>query len=157
MSGIARRIEGAFERVARTGMAGMPFLNPQLRVEAVGFHVWEGHWLGVLVTPWSINILLLPRYAGWPSLAAGAERFVELPAGRYRFVAARDADLGEYHACSLFSPALEFADHATARATAIAALEALLDAGTAQGAKPAHAVSRRDFLRGRLSEAPGER
>jgi [NiFe] hydrogenase assembly HybE family chaperone len=157
VSEIARRIEAAFERVARTGMAGMPFLNPALRVEAVGFRVWEGHWLGVLVTPWSINILLLPRSGEWPHLAAGAERFVELPAGRYRFVSGRDADLGEYHSCSLFSPALEFADHAAARATAAAALDVLLDTGTAQQPKVAHAFSRRDFLRGRLSEASDER
>jgi [NiFe] hydrogenase assembly HybE family chaperone len=149
VSAITRRIEAAFDHVARTGMAGMPFLNSALRVEAVGFHVWEGQWLGVLVTPWSINILLLPCSAQWPRLATGAERFVDLPAGRYRFVAGFDAALGEYHACSLFSPALEFADHAAAQATALAALEALLDAGNAQGQVHVRAFSRRDFLRGR--------
>jgi [NiFe] hydrogenase assembly HybE family chaperone len=150
MSAIAGRIEAAFGRVARTGMAGMPFVNPALRVEAVGFREWQGQWLGVLVTPWSVNILLLPHSAPWPRLPTGAERLVDLPAGRYRFIAGLDAELGEYHACSLFSPALEFADHAAAQATALAALEALLDAGDAAAAP--RSFTRRDFLRGRPAE-----
>jgi [NiFe] hydrogenase assembly HybE family chaperone len=157
VSAIAPRIEAAFERVARTGMAGMPFVNPALRVEAVGFHEWQGQWLGVLVTPWSVNILLLPHSAPWPRLATGAERFVDLPAGRYRFIAGFDADLGEYHACSLFSPALEFVDHAAARATALAALEALLDTGNSQGQVHVRTVTRRDFLRGRPAGLANER
>src|SRR5512147_1201086 len=107
----AHRLEIAFENIARTRMAGLAFLNPRLRVEAVGFREWEGQWVGVLVTPWSINVMLLPGSGAWPQLAPGAERFVEFPAGCFRFIAARDPALGDYHACSLFSPALEFADH----------------------------------------------
>lgn len=148
MSDIGRRLEVAFESVAPR-MAGLPFVNPALKVEAVGFGAWEGQWLGVLVTPWSMNIVLLPGAGTWPTFAQGAERFVDLPAGRFRFIAAHDAELGEYHACSLFSPALEFPDHDTARATAAAALQALLDPATAKDeAAPPASVSRRDFLRG---------
>ena len=150
MTEVARRVEIVFSRIARTGMAGMPLANPALRVEAVGFRAWQGQWLGALVTPWCINVLLLPRSADWPRLATGAERFVDLPAGRFRFVAGFDSRLGEYHACSLFSPVLQFADHAAASATAAAALEALLDPAT--GSEPPKSLSRRDFLRG---SAPG--
>lgn len=154
MSEVARRLEAAFGQIARTRMAGLPFLNPRLHVEAVGFREWEGQWMGVLVTPWSINLVLLPGSGAWPRLPAGAERFVDLPAGRFRFHAAFDATLGEYHACSLFSPALEFADHEAARATAEAALRAIHDpAGARQGAPNAGGLSRRAFLRGRPSEA----
>jgi [NiFe] hydrogenase assembly HybE family chaperone len=148
MNEVSRRIEIAFENVARTGMAGMPFLNAALRVEAVGFHEWQGQWLGVLVTPWSINVLLLPGSGAWPKLPAGGERFVDLPAGRFRFTAASDAGLGEYHACSLFSPALEFQDHDAARATATAALSALQATEPAGDHRPPRVLSRRDFLRG---------
>jgi [NiFe] hydrogenase assembly HybE family chaperone len=152
---VARRLEIAFERIARTRMADMPFVNPALQVEAVGFRAWQGQWLGVLVTPWSINVLLLPRSADWPRLATGAERFVELPAGRFRFVAGFDPALGEYHACSLFSPALEFSDHAAARTAAEAALAAILDPATAlAGQSRSRKFSRRDFLRVRPSEEP---
>jgi len=129
-------------------MVGMPFVNDALRVEAVGFHQWQGQWLGILVTPWSINVLLLPGSGAWPKLPAGGERFVDLPAGRFRFVAASDAALGEYHACSLFSPALEFEDHDAARATASAALRALQEPEATRGQGPARGLSRREFLRG---------
>ena len=144
-----RRLQAAFEAVARTAMAGLPFVNPRLRVEAVGFREWHEQWLGVLVTPWSINVVLLPGSGAWPRVPFGAERFVDFPAGRFRFIAGSVEGLGEYHACSLFSPALEFADHQTARATAEASLLALHDPLMAAQASPrAQGLSRRDFLRG---------
>jgi [NiFe] hydrogenase assembly HybE family chaperone len=160
----APRLEAAYTRIWRTRMAGLPFLNDNLRVEAVGFRAWEGQWLGALVTPWSMNLVLLPGEGEWTPLPQGGERFVALPAGRFRFVAGHDEELGEHHACSLFSPAQEFADHETARAVAAAALEALFDAGNvvapdvdgSRGSalhlvgEPA-AVSKRDFIRGRFS------
>jgi [NiFe] hydrogenase assembly HybE family chaperone len=157
----APRLEAAFTRIWKTRMEGLAFLNAALRVEAVGFRPWQGEWLGALVTPWSVNLVLMPGEGHWPALAAGGERIVALPAGRYRFIAGADAELGEYHACSLFSPALEFADHETARATAQAALAALFDPAHAPGAdsfQPSQPdtpapVSKRDFLRGRFSGA----
>jgi len=154
MAEVARRLEIAFGNVARTRMAGLPIVNPRLRVEAVGFDEWEGQWLGVLVTPWSINILLLPGRGPWPRLPTGTERFVDLPAGRFRFIAAFDAAIGEYHACSLFSPALEFADHEAARTAAQAALLALHEPQDAARAPRTSGFSRRDFLRGRRTGAP---
>ena len=159
----ATRLEATFTRIWKTRMADLPFLNPALRVESVGFRQWEGQWLGALVTPWSVNLVLLPGEGAWEALPMGGERYAVMPAGRFRFIAAVDEELGEYHACSLFSPALEFADHEAARATAEAALSALFDAANAPGAdayqpsgesetltKPA-AVSKRDFIRGRFA------
>jgi [NiFe] hydrogenase assembly HybE family chaperone len=150
------RLESAFTRIWKTRMQGLPFLNPALRVEAVGFRSWQGEWLGALVTPWFVNLVLMPGEGEWTALAEGDERFVTLPAGRFRFICGRDEELGEYHACSLFSPAQAFEDHATARAGAAASLEALFDAGNdekerAAGAAPPSAVSKRDFLRGCFS------
>jgi [NiFe] hydrogenase assembly HybE family chaperone len=156
------RLEAAFSRVWKTRMAGLPFLNPALRVEGVGFRPWEGQWLGALVTPWSVNLVLMPGEGAWETLPVGAERFAVMPAGRFRFVAGADAELGEYHACSLFSPALGFADHESACATAKAALEALFDPANAPGqdgfqpsaaSLPPAEVTKRDFLRGRFSGA----
>jgi [NiFe] hydrogenase assembly HybE family chaperone len=175
-SGILRgdpcvRITDTYERIWRTRMEGLPFLNPRLRVEAVGFRAWEGQWLGALVTPWSLNLLLLPGEGEWTSLPAGSERFVDFPAGCFRFIAGHEATLGESHSCSLFSPVLEFTDHDVARLTAEAALVGLFDAALAPtddhvlrerepgaeaiaGEADAAAVSKRDFLSGRFSGAP---
>lgn len=150
------RVAKAYERIWRTRMQDLAFLNPNLRVEAVGFRPWEGQWLGALVTPWFLNLLLLPGGGEWTSLAAGSERFVTFPAGCFRFIAGHETGLGESHSCSLFSPVLEFADHEAARLTAEAALAALFVAeALAEEPKP---VSKRDFLRGRISgESHGDR
>lgn len=164
------RVAQAYERIWRTRMEGLPFLNAALRVEAVGFREWDGQWLGALVTPWSLNLVLLPGRGRWTTLAAGAERFVAFPAGRFRFIAGHEASLGESHSCSLFSPVLEFADHEAAHLTAQAALAGLFDAahapaadhllrehkpGSETAAEPAaHVVSKRDFISGRFSGAP---
>ncbi|MDH5264974.1 MAG: [NiFe]-hydrogenase assembly chaperone HybE [Betaproteobacteria bacterium] len=155
----APRLEAAFTRIWKTRMEGLPFLNANLRVEAVGFRSWEGQWLGALVTPWFVNLVLVPGEGEWNPLAQGGERVVVLPAGGFRFVSGHDEEIGEYHACSLFSPAQEFADHDTARAVAAASLAALFDPandekGRAAGAPPPSPVSKRDFLRGRFSGAP---
>ena len=102
------------------------------------------------------SLKLLPGAGEWASLPDGGERIVCLPAGGFRFVCGRDGEIGEYHACSLFSPAQEFADHETARAVAAAALEALFDAGNDEKARaieapPPEPVSKRDFIRGRFA------
>ncbi len=153
------RLEAAFTRIWKVRMEGLPFLNPALQVEAVGFRPWQGEWLGALVTPWFVNLVLMPGEGPWTTLPEGDERIVTLPAGRFRFICGLDPELGEYHACSLFSPAQQFADHGTARSVAAAALEALFDAGNdekarAVAAPPPAAVSKRDFLRGRFA-GPG--
>ena len=161
-------LEQAFSAVAQR-MKGLGFVNPALRVQAVGFEPWEGHWLGVMVTPWSINLMLLPRDpAAWHPVRAGEKRRYDFPAGRFDFIDAVDAMVGEYRMCSLFSPALEFEDHAAAALVAKLAREALFDPAHAAPADvPARdestpgpqvqieeqvnaSMSKRDFLRGRF-------
>lgn len=166
------QLEAAF-RATATRMQGLGFVNAALRIEAVDFGPWEGHWLGVMVTPWAMNLMLLPRdHAAWQPLRPGDKRHYEFPAGDYEFIGARDPVFGEYHMCSLFSPVLQFTDHDTARIAAKVARRALLDARTAdydeaaveaavetEAAAPprkAAPLSRRDLLRGGASRG-GER
>lgn len=125
------RLEAAF-RATAARMAGLGFVNAALHVEAVDFAPWEGHWLGVMVTPWAMNLMLLPRdAAAWQPLRPGDKRHYDFPSGAYEFIGARDPALGEYQMCSLFSPVQQFADHDTARIAAKVARRALLDARTA--------------------------
>lgn len=124
---------GAAFRAAAVRMIGLDVVNPALAVEAVDFAPWEGHWLGVMLTPWFMNLMLLPGDPGaWQPLATGAKRRYGFPAGEYEFVGANDAELGAYQVCSLFSPVLEFADHETARLVATLARAALFDAANAE-------------------------
>lgn len=125
---IAQRLVTAFEHIQRTRMVGVPVLNDRLRVQAIDFQSWQGHWLGVLLTPWFMNLMLLPGEADdWHALIPGSKRTQVFPSGRYEFIAGEEDGVGPYQACSLFSPVFEFDDQAVAVATAEAALEALMD------------------------------
>ena len=165
----SQRLNAAFRAVAPR-MQGLPFVNPALGVEAVGFTPWRGCWLGVLVTPWFMNLVLLPRErAHWQTLSVGAKRKLRFPAGVYEFIGADVPDIGEHQTCSLFSPMQAFDDHAAACQVARLALDALFDPANAEvtetapaempspdhsalpGGNPGTAiVSKRDFLRGRF-------
>ncbi len=154
-------------RAAEERMAGFAFVNPALRVEAVGFAPWQGAWLGVIVTPWCMNLVLAPRDSSlWARLAPGAKRTYHFPAGDYEFVGAVDDTIGDYQVCSLLSPLLEYDDHETARFVATLARAALLDPLNADPSalppagrrRPLHELeaslaapmSKRAFLRGRF-------
>jgi [NiFe] hydrogenase assembly HybE family chaperone len=149
-------------------MQDVPMVNPALSIEAVGFRPWSDHWLGILITPWFMNLVLMPRVAArWQPIAERESRHYVFPAGVFEFIGGRDPALGDYQACSLFSPMFEFADHPGAHDTALAALEALFDvanreAGEVLARRPvsadtppgalaapvARAVSKRSFLFG---------
>ena len=148
-------------RAAGERMRDTPFYNPALAVEAVGFHAWEDVWLGILITPWFMNIVLLPPDPqAWATLVPGAaKRPRALPAGRFDFEVAEIAGFGRLQSCSLFSPMDEFSDPAAARAVAEESLKVLLtpEEPPAPEAKPEPApapapepavLDRRALLRG---------
>jgi [NiFe] hydrogenase assembly HybE family chaperone len=125
-------LDAAFRAIAGR-MYGLAFVNPAVEVEAVGFAPWEATWLGVMVTPWFMNLMLLPRDPIlWRPLSSGAKRTYAFPAGSFEFISAREAAVGEYLSCSLFSPLLEFDDHASARLVASLARAALFDPANAE-------------------------
>lgn len=170
------RLAAAYRDVQAQRMQGLAFLNPALEVEAVAFAPWEGHWLGVIVTPWFINLALAPCDPGaWQPIARGDKRRYRFPAGDYDFIGATDEVVGELQICSLFSPVLEFDDQATARLVATLAREALFDSDNEKVADPTAApvlsppgpvtqlarnldkpLSRRQMLRGRFLELPDD-
>lgn len=162
----ATRLEARFRAIARDAMRDLPTVNPALDVAALGFQPWQAHWLGVLVTPWFMNLWLMPRdVSRWHPIGEREVREYVFPAGVFEFIGGRDAELGDYQACSLFSPMFEFADAAAAHATARAALDALFDASSRAVDAAPHApdaarttrtaghgptsMSKRDFLFGR--------
>lgn len=163
---LLERVAGVFSRIAATRMADLPLNNPALRVEIVGFRPWQGDWLGVLVTPWAISLMLLPGGAGaFRVLGVDQRQRWCFPSGEYDFLGGGEEALGPYQLCSLFSPAFEFALHEDACHAAHAALSALLDpapdAGRGQRREHARLVgaslieqastepgNRREFLRG---------
>jgi [NiFe] hydrogenase assembly HybE family chaperone len=120
-------LEKYYRQVMETRMQGLPVLNPRLEVQAVGFREWQGHCLGVMITPWFMNLMLLPGEGeGWERLWPGGKQIHPMPSGPYEFVAGEDEGIGQHQICSLFSPMFEFADQATAVMTAESVLEAVM-------------------------------
>jgi [NiFe] hydrogenase assembly HybE family chaperone len=125
----AEAVEEAFFRIQQEQMADVPILNPALSVEAINFQRWQGHWLGIVVTPWCMSMLLVPGSGeNWVSTGENKRRFVKFPAGDFAFLGSEEAELGEYQSCPLFSPMGKFSSQPEATMTARASLIALLTA-----------------------------
>ncbi|MEW8506397.1 MAG: [NiFe]-hydrogenase assembly chaperone HybE [Candidatus Thiodiazotropha sp.] len=120
-------LERQFRHIQQQRMQGLPLLNPKLEVEAVGFQAWNGCRLGVLITPWFMNLMLLPSEGdSWKALRLGDKTLYQMPSGPYEFILGEEEGIGRYQMCSLFSPVFEFVDQETAVATAEAVMDALM-------------------------------
>lgn len=157
-----RHLEEAFCCIAATRMADIPVVNRALSVEALGFEQCaesaggsDGE-MGILITPWFMNLIWLAPYG--PCL--GEQDASTLPVGKtcmrrfgshdFEFIGASEPQFGPYQFCSLFSPMFEFANQASARATATEVLR-LLRASPDAPLPPTCAPhrDRRGFLFGR--------
>ena len=136
-------LEAAFRRIEVERMAGVGVLNPALAVEVVGFSRWQDYWLGVLVTPWFMNLVLVPASdAGWKQAAGGERIFHRFASGDYAFLGGQEPEAGEFQSCALFSPMDRFPDQESARAVAREALLALhaVPAGKERATAGAHSL-----------------
>lgn len=149
-----RQLEETFRAIAAKDMAGVPVLNDKLAVQAVGFRASEGQLLGVLVTPWFMNLILLPRDATAEAPVVGSKRLVDFPSGRYEFVQGYDARLGPWEGCSLFSPMFEFRTMAEAVEVAAAVMTALFDPDIREGGAPTAEIRQRREAELAAAEAP---
>lgn len=128
-------LEAHYRRVLAERMADLPFLNAALTVAAVGFQRVEGDWLGVVVTPWFLNLFLFSGGGSlWGDIPAGERRYVNLPCGTLQFIADDDPDLGPYQYAPLIAPVTAVPDMASALRTAREAMAAVLVAPAASPA-----------------------
>lgn len=150
-------LENAF-RQRDPRMRDLPVYNGLLRVEAVGARRDGDRIACVLVSPWFMNIIVLPLDpAHAPVLAEGSKRNLRFPSGDYEAIAGRIDGVGLFESVSLYSPVFEFGDQAVARATAQAAADGLFEsaagqpapAAVAAGSEAPRAIGRRELLFGR--------
>jgi [NiFe] hydrogenase assembly HybE family chaperone len=125
-------------------MRDLPIVNPRLEVEAVGFDRWEDQDLGVLITPWFMNLVLLPDAEAFGDRLQGDLIDCEFPSGNCELTVCHDEQLGTYLAAVLFRTVVDFPDQETARAIAEDALANILVAPDPEAGD----ISRRDLLRG---------
>jgi [NiFe] hydrogenase assembly HybE family chaperone len=137
-------LANAYRRAALKVKA-LPVYNPTLAVEAVGFRLHEGRHVGVIVTPWFMNLVVLPSADDLATWAEGGEVRLVFPSGSYDFTVSRLNDVGLIGACSLFSTMSEFTDHEAAQVAATSITEALFQP---EAPAPAPTVSRRQLFGG---------
>lgn len=125
-------LEAHYRHVWQTRMHDLPFVNAALAVEAVGFARYEGDWLGVVITPWFLNLLLVSGGGQlWGDIPAGERRYLNLPCGTLQFIADDDPDIGPYQYCPLIAPVTDLADMVTARRVAADAIKTVFSAPAA--------------------------
>ncbi|MCV6612764.1 MAG: [NiFe]-hydrogenase assembly chaperone HybE [Amphritea sp.] len=113
-------------------MADLPVYNPVLTVATVGFQDWTGRQIGVLITPWFMNLICFanaddPWYR-WGEQQIGHKQMLSLPSGQYECLYSWAEGAEGYLSCSLFSPMAEFEQQSVALETAEAVMAALFDA-----------------------------
>jgi len=122
-------LEADFTEIWNAKMRDVPMVNPVLHVKAIGFRMVEkGRILGVLLSPWFMNLILLPAEGeDWSALTPGEKEVLSFPSGQYEFTHNTREMVGGYKACSLFSMMGEFRSQAQAVDVARAVMGALYD------------------------------
>lgn len=139
-------LEQHYRAILADRMRDLPFVNPRLDVEAVGFRDFDGHRLGVLLTPWFMNLVLLPGSDEWDDRAQGSTCRWAFPEGSYDFNICRDDELGVYMTAVLFRSVADFPDQETARAIALEIMQRLFEPGE-ESARDGTRFTRRDLFK----------
>lgn len=134
-----RRLEdlAAAYRAADERMRGLPVHNSALKVELVGFERVGADLVGIVVTPWFMNLTVLPPEGD--SVEAGATVKRAFPSGAYELTGGWLDGVGAIATLSLFSPIDCFDDPAAARLAAEAVIDAVLAAPAPPEPAPAPA------------------
>lgn len=152
-------------RLLDAGMRRNTKYNGALEIAAACFRTWNGLWIGLAITPWGIHLLLLPGdNPAWRPLASGEVQTWPLAGGSLEFVGLDLPDFGHVQVRHLPIDVLPLTNLQHALAAARREMENLLsgdatDPGarrvesppSSQGDLKTSGLSRRNFLRGRLS------
>ncbi|MFY9656466.1 MAG: [NiFe]-hydrogenase assembly chaperone HybE [Methylocystis sp.] len=150
---IGDALAARYREIESKAMRNAPICNAALQVEAIGFREYDGYAVGIILTPWFINLVAAETQpSGKASGLPLGPLPISLPAGSIEFTVVELEGFGRLASCSLFSPLFEFPDQETACAVAQEALDAAFDPGLhAAKPEPRPPLDRRAFLRGARS------
>jgi [NiFe] hydrogenase assembly HybE family chaperone len=135
-----------FRQIHEETFRGLPIANPMLEVEAVGMRKLDEHDFGVLITPWFMNLVLLPGSDRWDQYPQGSVAKVKLPGGTVDFTVGHDEVSGTMLTAALFSCVADFPDQSLAREVAREALRLLFSRPQETPRGGEGKVSRRDLF-----------
>ena len=150
----ASDFEAEFQLIFNNHMKGLPICHNGLQVRAIGFQNFKKHWIGAMVTPWSILVVLAQgNKSNWPEIQVGKILSITLPAGAFSLLGMASDRLGKFLACSLMSPVDPLFNQRSAEAFAARALMLMLtpesdSSHTTHSTRSAipENLSRRDFF-----------
>ena len=150
----AETLQTVFERIHRKQMAGLPLLNPALQVQTLGFQVYAGRVIGIVITPWMMNLVMLPGDEDdWGNLKIGKKQTHKFPAKTHKFMVNEIDGIGLCQTCSLYSPMHEFVNQAHAVAAAQSFLDILMTEAQSDAEDPVDEELLGRIMRG--EETPG--
>lgn len=134
-----------FERIQDTHMRGLPILNPHMVVEVVGTRSFGQHRICVLITPWFMNLVMLPGTEEWASVDQGESFKLDFPGESLDFNVTRDEEIGTFLSAVLFRTVTDFPDQETAREVGLDVVEKLFASDARTKSK---LINRRSLLTG---------
>jgi len=124
----ASKLEACFNRIWKDSMEGIQILNNDLVVEAVEFQQWDNRVVGMMVTPWFINLIMLPKEEeNWEKEELGAREKFNFPQKECLMTINDTQGFGYCKTFSLYSPVNDFPNPESARIAAAIFLRDLLD------------------------------
>ncbi|NVK18405.1 MAG: [NiFe]-hydrogenase assembly chaperone HybE [Methylocystaceae bacterium] len=125
---ISTKLESCFNHILNENMQGINILNHELEVEAVEFQHWDGRMLGMIITPWFVNLVMLPKNGdNWDQLALGQKEKIAFPSKDLDMMVNDIDGFGYCRTYSLYSPCKDLPNQESARIAAAMFLRDLLD------------------------------
>ncbi|WP_145590049.1 hydrogenase-2 assembly chaperone [Yersinia aleksiciae] len=101
----AALLEHVFGQIAADEMRGLPFYRDHIPLRACGFQLFEQQWIGALLTPWMLSLVVFPGpEQRWQRRVVGERLMLALPCGPLGFTVSEVAGCGQYLSRSLMSP-----------------------------------------------------
>ncbi|MBL0597096.1 hydrogenase-2 assembly chaperone [Aeromonas jandaei] len=123
-----------YERIAREEMQALPFYHATMPIVAE-CTLFEGQWLGCVLTPWMLSVVVLPGPDQlWPVRSSSERIALQLPCGNMTFMVGELPESGQLLACSLMSPLDPHLGAEEGRALVSSTLKMLLSLPVQQGA-----------------------
>lgn len=145
-----RRFQAQLTQGGNAGQAG-------ISVDIAGFRRYQGDWVGAVVTPWFIHLLLLPGGGTlWRNLPAGETLRAGFPAGDLEFTTQTqdDPDLPTHAFATVVAPLDGLPDQDAALSSAMQAMRLIFEPASAPppgpeapDTPPAAPLDRRGFFR----------
>ncbi len=124
---IASTVEQVFTKIHLENMQGIPILNPRIHVQTLGFQLFEGRMIGIVITPWLMAMIMFQSEdEDWSELALGRKMPHVFPAKKIKFMVNEFDGLGVCQTHSLHSPMNAFSNQQHALAVARDFIDTLL-------------------------------